>query len=326
MISLYLAHPFFSRNEIRQWELKTEQELGVDLRNPFYDDVERQDVAKIDAGKLTPYSRTLDANRIVLGDLSMIDACNGILAVIDGNISCGTFMEIFYAKEQHLPVLTICTTDLKNHPWIRYCSAEIFTSFKAFEMFWKKAKKLREGNLQGIRLGLMGKKRSGKDTAGAYLVDTHNFKRFSFAEELKYLSRRLFGFTRQEVEDKPAHIRDVLQRFGTEGIRAIWPDTWAQLLKTRIDRYYKLLPEQYANIVVTDVRFQNEADILRENGFKIVKIKRQAQDDDRHLSETAQDAIVADFEVENIGGIEDYYEQLEVLLANIKKEDLNVSA
>jgi len=36
-MKLYLANPFQTRHETREWELETEKVTGIELFNPFYD-------------------------------------------------------------------------------------------------------------------------------------------------------------------------------------------------------------------------------------------------------------------------------------------------
>ena len=52
---LYLAHPILEREWIRKEEARIEQELGIELINPFYDNAERNDMKRVDAGQLTVY-------------------------------------------------------------------------------------------------------------------------------------------------------------------------------------------------------------------------------------------------------------------------------
>jgi len=51
-------------------------------------------------------------------------------------------------------------------------------------------------------IGFAGKARSGKDTAGAYLVDNYNFLRYSFAQPLKDATKIMFGLTDEQIKDK----------------------------------------------------------------------------------------------------------------------------
>ena len=48
-------------------------------------------------------------------------------------------------------------------------------------------------------IGVLGKKRSGKDTTGDYLVANKNFVKYSFANPIKRGAMELFGFTEDQV-------------------------------------------------------------------------------------------------------------------------------
>ncbi|MBN2458682.1 hypothetical protein JXB28_00200 [Candidatus Woesearchaeota archaeon] len=131
----YLAHPFLSREKIREWELGFEQRAGIKLVNPFYDII-RDDVALIDSGKEKRGER--EPAIIVERDLYAISKVRkGVIAVIDGSSSQGTIMEIVYAKKLfQKEVLSIITNGDHDRPWLRYHSDRIFTSFEGFERWW----------------------------------------------------------------------------------------------------------------------------------------------------------------------------------------------
>ena len=59
-------------------------------------------------------------------------------------------------------------------------------------------------------------------------------------------------------------------------------------------------------VVVTDVRFPNEADLIDEFGGHTVRVLRpSAEVDDTHPSETALDHYPVDLTIENVGTLED---------------------
>ncbi len=129
--TFYLAHPFETREKTRQWELEIEAKYNINLLNPFYD-LNRKDVDDIDNNKKGRYDIE-SPQELVERDLCAIYGTSGVVAVIDGSISYGTIMEIYQSFRAGLPVHIICTNGHENHPWLRYCAKEIFTSFEAFE-------------------------------------------------------------------------------------------------------------------------------------------------------------------------------------------------
>lgn len=131
--SMYLAHPFDSRHKIREWELGFEKRTGIILRNPFYDQPDREDVERIDAGRDERYEK-LVASDIVRKDLRYMLQCDSLLGIIDGAISYGTIMEIVYAHRCFaMPVYLIVTNGHHDHPWLKQHSDHIFTSFEEAE-------------------------------------------------------------------------------------------------------------------------------------------------------------------------------------------------
>jgi len=127
----YLAHPLDSRKRIRKWELEMESKYDVELINPFYD-VEREEIKNIDVGRKGRYEG-LDDIELVQRDVGFIANSDGIIAIIDGNISYGTIQEMVYAKILHKPVFSVITNGHHNHPWLKYHSKVICKNLKYIE-------------------------------------------------------------------------------------------------------------------------------------------------------------------------------------------------
>ncbi len=92
---MYLAHPYDSMDKVRKWELEFEKKSGIELINPFFD-VKRNDIENKRKGK--DRFKYLDAKEIVHRDVAQIARAEGIIAIVDGQVSYGTIMEICYAK------------------------------------------------------------------------------------------------------------------------------------------------------------------------------------------------------------------------------------
>ncbi len=166
-------------------------------------------------------------------------------------------------------------------------------------------------------IGLAGRKGSGKDTVGQYLVERYGYTRMSFAAPLKDSAAALFGIDAVEWEtlkntgrsdiilrrpDKESvrlTAREFLQRYGTEAHRDVFGQQfWTDQLiaQLRPGRKY----------VVTDARFENECRALREVGGRIVVIDRPGTDaDDTHASETLPPEAIVDVWLTNDGTIEE---------------------
>lgn len=96
--------------------------------------------------------------------------------------------------------------------------------------------------------------------------------------------------------------RRILQTLGTDwGRQLIAPDIWTNLAKGRIAR----LVSSGFGVLVTDVRFENEADIIRAEGGCIWHVVREVPPVEGHVSE---DGIVfksGDTVIDNFGTLEE---------------------
>lgn len=173
-------------------------------------------------------------------------------------------------------------------------------------------------------VGLTGYAGSGKDAAAAGLTAS-GWKRVSFAEPIRQILLVLnpflpSGLTLQTVvreqgwdgAKKSPEVRRLLQVMGTEvGREMIDDDLWTKLAKKSWDNYFK----QGHNVVVTDVRFKNEADAIRFNGGKIIRIHRDGvKPANNHVSDTGVDLLSVDYEIVNNGTVEDLQKTLKTLL------------
>lgn len=131
----YLAHPKGSRHLVRNWELGFEKRTGIQLINPFYD-VNRPEIIALDKGEIPEIQPTSD--EIVTSDLELVQiAKRGLIAIVDGAPSIGTFHEILYSNKifKKLETYAIVTDGRHNHPWIVYHTNKIFLDQIMFEKY-----------------------------------------------------------------------------------------------------------------------------------------------------------------------------------------------
>ena len=128
---LYLAHPFNTRKVMREWELGAEVKYDIEIVNPFYD-ITRDDIVPIDNSTAGRYE-LLDCTKIVNRDIDAIAGCEGVVAIVSGDTSYGTIMEIVYASMFDLPVYIVWTNGHEQHPWLKYHAKRIFTCLKDLE-------------------------------------------------------------------------------------------------------------------------------------------------------------------------------------------------
>ena len=142
MVTLYLAHNFLTRKNMRKWELGIEGKYNINLDNPFYDNPARAEEMKIldsykDASRQQrDYLSSRSSSSIVEDDLEKIRKSDGIVTVIS-NASIGTPMEVFFAARiLRIPVYVV-TKKYASHPWIVEHAAKIFADRKTLEQFLK---------------------------------------------------------------------------------------------------------------------------------------------------------------------------------------------
>lgn len=118
-------------------------------------------------------------------------------------------------------------------------------------------------------LGLCGYAGSGKDHVFRWLNDntTMRVTRLALADQVRYEVADLFGLdAHAEVLWKkpyPEGLRWILQHYGTEYRRAADPDYWVKKAhQALLDLYLEDEPGTHL-VVITDVRFGNEADLVR---------------------------------------------------------------
>jgi shikimate kinase len=180
-------------------------------------------------------------------------------------------------------------------------------------------------------IGLMGKIGSGKSTIANYLQGTHNYTEYSFADPLKKIGLilgfshdQLYGTQEQKLAIHPhwrISGRTFMQRLGTtfRDINALIPELhtekgiWIDLLKMKV--------QNCEHIVISDVRFQDEANAVKELGGIIISISRENRESKsehsyvNHESETSLEKIVPDYVIVNNSSVEDSYTELESILA-----------
>lgn len=124
-------------------------------------------------------------------------------------------------------------------------------------------------------IGLTGRKFAGKTTVAKTL--TPEFVQVSFAEPIRQMLYAI-GVTEVEMADKETVIprfgkspRYMMQTLGTEwGRDLINPDIWINLAKAKIEELNTKFP--LLNVVVDDIRFDDEAEMIRSLGGAIWEV------------------------------------------------------
>ena len=163
---------------------------------------------------------------------------------------------------------------------------------------------------------------SGKSTVAGML---RSYKRLSFADPLRKFSAQILsslGYNglaclKDKKEDKIVEIgvspRQMMQTLGTEwGRSCVHPDLWIMVAAGAVEKQLK----RGRNVVIDDVRFPNEAEMIRRLGGELWLIDRPGVHyDGDHSSEGALADVLPDAVVHNSGTFSHLREVVAGLLA-----------
>lgn len=205
-------------------------------------------------------------------------------------------------------------------------------------------------------VGITGKIGSGKDTIADYLCKEHGYVRMSFASTLKDAVSSVFGWDRNMLEGLTKESREwretkdtwwsnrlnmeitprfVLQYWGTEVCRqGFHNDIWVASLENKLRNISK-------NVVITDCRFKNEVDAIKNAGGVSIRVERGNEPEwynfarqyndtndtitkellknelelmNVHASEYSSVGLDYDYVIDNNGTLEDLYRKVRLVI------------
>ena len=209
-------------------------------------------------------------------------------------------------------------------------------------------------------IGVCGFIGSGKDTIADYLVNLHHFRRESFANTLKDAVAQVFGWDRTMLEGRTKQAREwreqvdpwwadrlsiphltpryILQQWGTEVCRKNFhDDIWIASLENK-------LRNSQDDVVISDCRFPNEIQAIKQAGGIVVRVVRGPEPEwydaamsinrgpngnstwalsgrkleqlGVHASETSWVGTQFDVVLDNNSTLDDLYQQVKQLVSN----------
>lgn len=165
-----------------------------------------------------------------------------------------------------------------------------------------------------LLFALGNKARSGKDTTADIIISClPNTVKVSIAQpvyDVAGLIQEYFGISR-------AKHPELLQEIGMSMRRVYGEDVWIDIALKRIGAY----AQRGINVVVSDMRFRNEAAKLVSAGFKTIRVVRNNRTIDRdptHISEVDLDDFNYDHVIINDGTLEELRESVVDILRRVK--------
>lgn len=177
-------------------------------------------------------------------------------------------------------------------------------------------------------IGLTGKARCGKDTIAEYLQAEYGLFQLAFASPIKDGLEAMIGLTPDQLdgEDKEKVItaiglspRQLMQSLGTEWGRTVTtPNLWLLLMQEQLKYLYGELER---SAVVSDIRFDDEALLIRSMGGVVVHVNRDnAPAVNPHISEAGIYRSGHDMVISNNGTIAELECRLDDLMRVITQE------
>lgn len=180
-------------------------------------------------------------------------------------------------------------------------------------------------------IGLTGRAGAGKSTVAEYLANEWSFDHFALADPIRAMLAALFDdagvpdafLVERYLKEQPSTLgfsyRHLAQTLGTEWGRSLAPDFWLRIADAKLAEARR----QGAHVVISDVRFRNEADWLRERGGVVVCVLRdvgageQARD---HVSEHGWAHMDPDHVLINEASHANLYDQVGRLIHHLRQE------
>lgn len=185
-------------------------------------------------------------------------------------------------------------------------------------------------------IGFAGRMKAGKDTAARYAADKilqwkgSNFgiRQLAFAKPLKDIAMVYMGLNKHHCYDQEGKAefnefwgmtnREILQKLGDGMRREVHPDFWTKLIERKLHDCI----EEGEMFILTDVRYPNEAELIRKYGGIIIQLNRQCINPPEgtvdHPSERPLDSQYVDFSIDNDFSLEELRDNVNSIIQQCK--------
>lgn len=182
-------------------------------------------------------------------------------------------------------------------------------------------------------IGLIGQKCVGKDTVADYLTENYDFQKYAFASPLKEACKAIFRLSDDQVNNNKeipdarwnnVTPRQLLQTVGTQLFRETLYNELPQLKDLHNSVWIHSFELWYqdnknSNIIISDVRFSDEANAIKKHGGILIKIVRDnIINNDTHISECESLNINEDILINNNNSKYELYKKVNKIMSEIK--------
>lgn len=185
-------------------------------------------------------------------------------------------------------------------------------------------------------LGLCGYAGVGKDTAAEVLLEELGFQRIAFADPIKaallaldplvpdkdgsnhvHLSEFSADRDWAEVKEYP-EVRRLMQIMGTEVGRNLFDsDLWVRIAERKLQSVMSV-----GDAVITDVRFPNEARLVKRHGGLLIRIERpEFGPVNEHVSDRASESWTYDLRLENDSDVTGLHEKMKNVVDELRQTE-----
>ena len=229
----------------------------------------------------------------------MIIGINGYAG--SGKDTVGTIIQYLKAKPQNTSLEDVLDFPLTHQWWLEDMST------------WEIKKWA--GKLKAIASMLTG--------ISQEKIEDQEFKKTNLGPEWNKTVRIFGEYYDGHVEDwtdveRPTSVRDFLQKLGTDAIRdGLHTNAWVNALMSdykKIDYNDDEQPE-YPNWIITDTRFPNEAQAIKDAGGLVIRVDRPGvKPINDHPSEVGLDGWKFDYKIANVSDLKALTGTVEMIL------------